>query len=80
MLIVQILRYIGLIVQHSTIRGREQLFWGDQLPIPTHYTMSVWGTSPPTCALDATSRSRDRVPVEAFFKKFILICSISSEH
>jgi len=33
----------------DTIRGREQLFGGgDQLPIPTHYKMSVWGgTSPP---------------------------------
>jgi len=45
---------------HGHIRGREQLFWGDQLPIPTRYKISVlgnqspilnfWpgGTSPPT--------------------------------
>jgi len=32
----------------TTIRAREQLFWGDQFPIPTSYKISVWGDQPPT--------------------------------
>jgi len=33
----------------ENIRGREQLFGGDQFPIPTRYKISVWGgdQSPP---------------------------------
>jgi len=27
--------------------GVKQLFWGDQLPIPTRYKISVWGDHSP---------------------------------
>jgi len=38
----------------TLIRGREQLFGGDQFPIPTRYKISVWGgdQSPPPHTLN----------------------------
>jgi len=48
----------------TIIRGCDQIFEGDQLPIPARYKISVWGTSPPSliCGLGETDYNMETGP------------------
>jgi len=45
------------------MRGREQLWGGDQLPIPTRYKISVWGDQSPA---ETTNAGVHKVRIKKF--------------